>query len=368
MRPVKKHLRNAVTVLSFLWLLFTFLHLLLTGKIPLWNVPASIPPFFFFLIPLLFLAVEALWKERKRSVMLVGVLSLVLGSTQLDMHWPQSHNKGTGTGSYTRLKVFNWNTQYWDQFKDRKHFYRFLRDQDADIYLLQEYLYTATGADIPANGSTQGFSICTSVPGFPPDYVLPDDTEGLRNEFPGYYLVTDKQFVVLSRFPIKASHCDTSEQYLVSDIAINGRMVRFFNVHMLLHVDPEKLLKPDFYTSLSRRYQARQLGFRRLKEDIAKTETDYFISGDFNSSKAMGVMGDLLKKHVDGVQYSGDLLPTSITFCGMRLWRFDYALIPNTSKTVSFLDYRCIAPEVPSDHNPLSVTLALKDEMPAGQP
>lgn len=355
----KKYIRIIVTTLSSVWLVFVIFHLIFTGKTPLWNFLGSIPPSFFGVIPLVFLTFEVLWKKKRLSGILTAVFSLLLGVTQLDINILRIKNNEIPAGGYTSIKVFNWNTEYWDQFKDKDRFYRFLKTQDADIYILQEYLHITKDFSVPKADRSKLFSICSVVPGFPLHYLAVDDRKRLREEFPGYYFVTDKQFVILSRFPIKDSHPDYSEQYSVTDIDIYGRLVRFFNVHMLLHVEPENPFQPHYYEALDRRYKARQLGFKRLKEDIKKTST-YFIAGDFNSTKAMGVMDDLLKEHVDAVKYSNELIPLSFGFYGLRLWRFDYGMVPKTNENLKIKIYQNIDHEGLSDHNPQSFVLDIK--------
>src|SRR4029079_17566395 len=84
----------------------------------------------------------------------------------------------------TAVKVFAWSTDYWQMSDDQRAFYAFLRQQDADVYLLQEYLYWK-GDDDP---------------------IRIDDSARLRAEFPGYQLVVDGELLTLSRLPVVATH------------------------------------------------------------------------------------------------------------------------------------------------------------------
>jgi endonuclease/exonuclease/phosphatase family metal-dependent hydrolase len=364
MKKVNKYIRSAITVVSVGWLAFTVSHIILTGKIYLWNFPSSLPTFFFILIPLFLLTCMVLWKKRKLSCILIVVLSLLLGITQLDINIFRMKTYELQTNEYTPVKIFNWNTNCWDQHKNRKQFFDFLKKQQADIYILQEYLHLMDSGIEPTQEDIERlklFSICPAVPGFPAIYQPVNDIQVIKKEFSGYYVATDNQFVIISRFPIKASHVDCSQQYSVSDIDIQGRLVRFFNVHMLLHIEPGSPFKPYFYEMLNRRFKARQLGFKNLKEDIKKTNGDYFISGDFNSTKAMGAIEDLLKENVDAARYSNELIPMTFEFRGLKFWRFDYALVPKNNKNIMIKSFRSIGHEGLSDHNPLSLVLSVKN-------
>jgi hypothetical protein len=137
---------------------------------------------------------------------------------------------------------------------------------------------------------------------------------------------------------------------MITDVNINGRVVRLFNTHILLHIEPVSPLKKYFYKAISTRFKDRQLAFNNLKEDIATTDTDYIIAGDFNSTKAMGVMDEFLATHIDAVNYSRDLIPLTFEFSGLRFWRFDYVMVPKKSKNIIIQSLRNLYHENLSDH------------------
>ena len=361
--------RILFTMMSGLWFVFMVCHVIFTGKISLWNFFGSLPTVLFGLISLLFLLVELAWKRRSGWGILLASFSLILGITQIDLNVhmnPESKQVSQRQGS-TRIKIFNWNTNCWDQHKSKDKFYQFLKKQQADIYILQEYLHGSIDWSDPKVDKSKEmvdrsklFRICSVVPGFPIHYLAIDDRERLRKEFPGYEIRTDLQFVVISRFPILSSHADYSEQYAVTDVNINGRPVRLFNIHILLHIEPENPLKPYFYQALHRRFLARQLAFKNLKADISSTKIDYLIAGDFNSTKAMGVMNDLLQTHNDAAQYSTSLFPLTFEFGGVRWWRFDYELTPKTNSNIRILSYQNLEHYGLSDHNPQSLIVNIE--------
>ncbi|RCX20057.1 endonuclease/exonuclease/phosphatase family protein [Anaerobacterium chartisolvens] len=359
MHKIKNPFGSTLRILSVLWLIFMFFHVMLTGKVFLWSFFGSIPTFFFVIIPLAFLVCEVLGKKKNVLALFMAAISLVMGFTQLDINLFRQKGGNAASDIYKEIKIFNWNTECWDQNKDKDELYRFLKKQDADIYILQEYLYGSIDPQSPGIDKSRLFNICSAVPGFPPAYLEIDDTERMRKEFPGYYLAVNKQFVVISRFPIQASHADYSDQYSVNDIEIYGRAVRFFNVHMLLHIEPVNPFTRHFYETMERRYAARRIGFDNLRRDIENTSMPYFISGDFNSTKAMGVMDMLTKDNTDAVKYSDELIPLTFNFKGLKFWRFDYAFIPRDNTNIQIKEYKGIYHQGLSDHDGLKIVLRL---------
>lgn len=350
-------------VLSILWLGLSIAHFIFAGKIPLWIYVECIPSFFFIVVPILFLSLELLRKNRKWLRILPAALALCLGVTQLDINVARKKSISVPASSYTEVQFFNWNTEMWDQGKDRSQFIGFIKKQAADIYMFQEYLHAVEDPALELSPEKvtqfQLFQICSAVPGFPFHYQPFDDTDKLKQEFPGYFTAINQQFLIISRYPIVASHLDSSDQYAVTDIDINGRIVRFFNVHFLLHLESPRM--PDFYRSIQRRFVARRLAFKNLEADIQKTTTDYLIAGDFNSTTTMGVMNGLLKSHIDAVNYSGELIPLTFQFGGLNFWRFDYVLTAKTSRNLMVKSYKNISPEGFSDHSGQLLVLNIRN-------
>jgi len=361
-----KYFKLVLRIICLLWLLLVVFHVSLVGQIALCNFTGSIPTFIFLVLPSLWLSFEFFQKECKIWWISGAVIALLLGTTQVDLNLLSQKNPILPTSTSRELKIFNWNTNCWDQHKNKDQFYQFLKKQQADIYILQEYLYGSLDWSDPRNQISAAeikrrklFRICSVVPGFPVHYQWIDDTKRLRAEFPGYYLATNQQFVMISRFPIVAAHADYSEQYAVTDLKIDGRIVRFFNVHLLLHIEPENPLQSYFYEALQRRFVARKLALNNLKADLKKTEYGYLIAGDFNSTKAMGLMSELLHEHQDAINYSRQLLPLTFQFAGLKLWRFDYFLL-RKEKKLQVKTYRNLDHHGLSDHDPQLVQLWLE--------
>lgn len=251
----------------------------------------------------------------------------------------------------------DWNTDCWDQQKDRGKFFEFLKNQNADIYVLQEYLHGPVSTDDSRVDKSALFSLCPAISSVPCIYSAVNDMKKLKSEFPKYYLATDNQFVFISRYPIKDSHCDSSGGFAVADISIFGGTYRFFNVHMMFHFNPQDVFNMK---ELDSRFEARKLSFSNLESQTEKCGTDYFVSGDFNSTKAMGTMGNILKQNVDAVRYSHIFIPVTVEFNGMRLWRIDYAFVSKLSKNIMIQSYGVKDPKGLSDHNPLFIKVKIK--------
>jgi endonuclease/exonuclease/phosphatase family metal-dependent hydrolase len=340
-----------------LWTLLLVCHSIFVGKIFLFNFSGSIPPLFFVLLSLFFFCFEIIQKRKNIIALGFTVFIIFLGLTQSDFVFPWNTNKETVINEeYNKTKVFSWNTNCWDQYKDEDQFYIFLKKQNADIYLLQEYLYAREWNETTID-QDKFFAIYSHDPFFPENYVEIDDIAKIRETFPGYYIAINKQFVTISRYPILSSYCDPSEQYAVTDIILDTNLVRFFNVHILLHIEPENPFTFYFYNALFNRFTARKRALMNLKQAIKDSKSDYFIAGDFNSTKAMGIFNSLLTNNIDAACYANDIIPLTFEYWGLKLWRMDYILIGKTNSNVKVIDFHSREHEGLSDHDPLYMTL-----------
>ncbi|MEV6815040.1 hypothetical protein AB0M52_23395, partial [Micromonospora sp. NPDC051296] len=175
-RPARRRWPAAVLVgVAALWLAFTAAHLVLSGRWWLWLAVDTVPPLAFLLVPLA-LGVGAAVSRRRRTVALLAAAGLLLGAglSGMNIRWWQG---GDGAPPVDALRVFSWNTGYWDEGGETEALYRVLRDADADVYLLQEYWYER---------------------GRPTEATL----DRLRAEFPGYQVVVVGELVTLSRVPV----------------------------------------------------------------------------------------------------------------------------------------------------------------------
>jgi hypothetical protein len=257
--------------------------------------------------------------------------------------------------------VFSWNTWYWDQPaaggamppptgtppREAAGFYRYLRDQRADVYLLQEYVY------------------------FGPDSkpIRVDDAARLRREFPGYHVAVASELVTVSRFPIVSergidlrpwlpaerdvtipSSPDLPDfstvKTLRTDVHVGDDTVSFYNAHINSPVDafppgldPRRLNRTQ--------HELRQANLRALAADVEQNPHPAVLAGDFNASPAMGIMRLLPDRMVDATPVLRSLYPTSWDD-RWPLWRIDWAF---TTSDVTVHRYGLVGSEGLSDHS-----------------
>ena len=139
---------------SVAWLVFVALHRALSGRVWWWQVPELVPPIAFAVVPVLLLAVALPARLARGWITAVTLASVVLGGGLSGLN-PASLWHRPAPAPPDAITVFSWNTWYWDQPaeggamppptgtppREVADFYRYLRDQRADVYLLQEYVY-----------------------------------------------------------------------------------------------------------------------------------------------------------------------------------------------------------------------------------
>jgi endonuclease/exonuclease/phosphatase (EEP) superfamily protein YafD len=292
-------------------------------------------------VPLLLLAFVPLARPVRRPLSLILVLLLLAGAhlAGYTPGWP-----GTAGGDLrgTAVKVFAWSTDHWQMADDKDAFYAFLRRQDADIYLLQEYLYWKEDVE-------------------PPNQVIRiDDTARLRAEFPGYRLSVDGELLTLSRLPVVATYHQrlsgsgtdwfwkgTKAQR--TDIRVGERTVSFYNVHLPV---PFRIsgspFSGRFYRLFTEQSTWRLRELRRLRADLAGNPHPAVLAGDFNSPwMELSALGADARAH----RPPGSLAPPRTwpvsDYPLPRLWRLDWLY---TTGDLAVPSYRVAGGEAFSDH------------------
>lgn len=322
-----------------LWTAFLAAHLTLAGVWWLWLIPATLPPFAFAAIPALLLAIAA-WRRTLWAVA-VSLLCLGVGLAFSGLHWPAS----PATAGTTGIRVFSWNTEYWHQDDNPDAFYEYLKRQDADIYLLQEYL---------------GWDHDRPIDGFRPM----DDAARLAREFPGYHLATRGELLTLSRYPIVAAPAVAPDSLAVNDFAtvfgnakvlrtdlrIGTGVVSLYNTHIGVHIKPVNPLSGTFYAFTRAADPQRRAQLRGLETDIAANPHPVLLAGDFNTSPAMAdiarLRNGLRDRLHDAIEVNGSAYPATWP-AGFPLWRLDWAF---TTQPVRVHSYEFVGPGSLSDH------------------
>ncbi|MEU4831357.1 endonuclease/exonuclease/phosphatase family protein [Streptosporangium sp. NPDC023615] len=335
------------------WLLFVVLHHLLSGRFWLWLLPDLVPPLVYLAVPLLLLAGTPLAGRARRWYAALTVASLVLGAGQSGLN-PGGAVRGDRPVPAGALRVLSWNTEYWHQHDDPGRFYAFLRSHDADVYALQEYL-NWTG-DTP---------------------LRVDDLARLRREFPGYHLAVDGELVTLSRFPVTATArvgparalgpaapwraTFDLAKVLRTDLRIGASVLSVYNVHIpTQYMLDENPLTPEFHVALRARDAARGAQFRGLRADLDANRNPVVVTGDFNTTYAMGDLRKLPERLAGANGASSRLLPASWPAGGPALWQLDWTF----TSQVTVHRYGLLDPRGMSDHRAQSVLLSVATNRP----
>ncbi len=315
--------------INLLILSILIIHTLLSGRWWFWNIFSVVPPLFFTLLLISLLFWNIFTKNKLGIIFLVLATPLAILNSDININFINS----VSGEQINTVKVFNFNTEYWES-ENIEDFYKFLKDQNADIYHLQEHI-TKDLSEIK-------------------------DLEQLKSNFPGYNVIASAEFVTMSKFPIIQTYNSKGAYYLKNDIDINGNIISFYNVHIPVQLLVMQATEPvKFIKDLAFRFDWRERQFNLLLNDIQNNPSPYYISGDFNTTKSMGKMDIILNQTIDSFAKSNSLLPTTWDISGLKLWRIDYNLIDKTSNKLGFIRHEDIDPHEFSDHWGQLVTLKI---------
>jgi endonuclease/exonuclease/phosphatase (EEP) superfamily protein YafD len=211
------------------------------------------------------------------------------------------------------VSVVSWNTQYWDQ--DAGNLYAFLKAKNADVYVLQERLHGSHYDPRPAG-----------------------DLPRLRQEFPGYHVATAGELITMSRLPVVGTRnlgCPPTNdgwtagyhatKVLRTDIRLGAEVLSVYNVHIpVQYVGADRLLTREFYAQLRRRDESRKAQFQSLHSDLGSHRNMVLVTGDFNSTGAMGDLTWLFRNLTSANRAGRRLWPTSWPARGLSLWQLDW--------------------------------------------
>lgn len=361
-----------VVAASLAWLLFVVLHRLLSGRTGLWAPLDLIPPFLLVAVPTILLAVAPLARPVRWRIMAVLAVAGLLGGGQSGINLT--------TLWYTpppappeAITVVSWNTEFWDQdWRNaggdgyRTDFYDYLRELDADVYLLTEYLYSR-GSD-----------------GFQGDWTADmaeqlNELPRLRREFPGYQIATIGEQITLSRFPIVRQRgldlrpwlpadqrevppalSDFAESHttetLRTDILVDDATVSFYNTQVLQPPLDWRLYRGESRDANGATHARREASYRAIREDVAGNQNPVVLAGDLNTSPAMGIRRLLPESLVDHTPALSSVYPASWLAGTFELWRLDWLL---TTEDVTVHRYELLGADGHSDHRPQRVVLSV---------
>jgi endonuclease/exonuclease/phosphatase (EEP) superfamily protein YafD len=335
------------------WLAFCVLHLVLSGRWWMWLLPDIVPPPLFVAVPLLLMALAPLARPARRLIALLCTASVVVGLGFVGVNL--AGLGGGGTPGPRSVHVVAWNTEYWHQDDNPDGFFGYLKAQQADVYLLQEYI-----------NFDQRTNTVTRI----------DDLDRIRREFPGYHVVARGELITLSRYPIVAQPLvwpdrDTPDEntdagwqpyferakVLRTDLIIDTQVVSFYNVHIPVQFDVS--LKPwsgAFYTAMHAKAGNRRQQFAGLAGALSANHAPWLVAGDFNTSQAMDDIDAVAAEGTDVAQAGGPLYPASWPAGGLTMWRVDWAF---THGPMHALRYALRDPDGTSDHRAQDMWLDL---------
>lgn len=312
-RIPERIIRQLVPPLLVLGLLL--LHLFLTGRWWVWTFLSWLPSDAFLWLAGATLA-WTVWKRAWWGLLpLALALPIAIGISDIN---PAALLPTSPPSLDTRVTVFNWNTEHWQD--DRAGLYEFLRAQDADVYQLQER--------VTIGGERIG------------------DGAEIARAFPEYTILEYGELLTLSRLPVITSAPVRQATVLRADISVGGRVVSFYNAHIPVFVTTQLLDSPvALREDVRRRFDLRAREFAQLEEEVATNTLPQFLSGDFNTTLLMRQMGTLRSSHTDTIVRSPRLSPAT-WHDGLRLWRIDYALV----RDLVVASHEEVDPQGLSDH------------------
>jgi endonuclease/exonuclease/phosphatase family metal-dependent hydrolase len=346
------------------WLVFVLAHQVLSGRLRYWAPLDLAPPLVFAVMPVLLLALAMF--ARPVRWRLAGVLAVAAavgaGNTGLNPAALWYSPPPAPPGAFT---LFAWNTEFWDQLwrtdggrpgdgrTDTAGFYRYLLDQEADVYLLQEYLHLRR------------------TPGQADQRVRIDRLAELTERFPGYEIAVFGELVTLSRFPIvfqrpldlrpwlpepmravPPEFREVADYYttktLRTDLRVAGGVVSVYNSHIHQPSHHFDLWSRAARDHIEDRHARRWAAYQAMATDVADNGNPIVVAGDFNTSPVMGVLRMLPDRLVDHTRALDSLYPASWAAEDDEFWRLDWLL---TTPNVAVHGYEMRRPYGQSDHS-----------------
>ncbi|WP_440902029.1 endonuclease/exonuclease/phosphatase family protein [Actinosynnema sp.] len=330
------------------WSLFLLLHVALTGRWWVWFLLEAVPPVALVAVPALLLAVVPLARPVRRRLTPLLLALLLAGGYLAGVGPGWRGDTGPAGPGDARISVVSWNSDYWEMADDPEAFYAFLREKDADVYLLQEYLHWEGEGPI-----------------------LIDHLDRLRAEFPGYQAVVEGELLTLTRLPIAATHSrdvpSTDDAWYWqgrkaqrTDLRVGDRVLSVYNAHFPVPFRVgDNPLGSRFWNFLAKQHDWRTRELAELRADLAANPNTSVVAGDFNSpwmGSLLGLDGATTHSPGDGPlpAFSWPLADYPVP----RVWRLDWLF---TTGGASVPDYRFTASPGFSDHAVQEFTLVVRD-------
>lgn len=311
------------------------------------------------------------WIFRRRRFLVYPLVALLLGFPLINRFIQFGNQENEKKEIENPFKVLSYNVRVFDQYhhkygknnEARNQIVQFLKEQNADVYCLQEF-YHRKGSEGQNNIRLLKKELNTPYCYF---VKYTPKTKSLYN-------------VIFSKKPIKSKGViepskDGDEIIgIYADIATESLLIRIYSIHLqsfkisgetaLLEMDFDLkttegqeaakqnslMLAKKFRTA----FTARSSQIRRLKAHLAKTPLPIIVTGDFNDIPSSYTYSQLTQNMKDAFIANGKGFGQ--TYIGpYPSFRIDYILYNNRLNSYQFTTW----PVKYSDHYPISSTFAL---------
>ncbi|PLX12942.1 MAG: hypothetical protein C0598_04860 [Marinilabiliales bacterium] len=341
---------------------------LFASYIPATNFPIfAIAGLYYPVLLIINLAFILFWIFVKRKYILISLVIILLGFTNLNNTFKLSAASKVSNIDSSTFKVLSYNVR---QFQASDKFTRlivqndilnFLSEQKAEIICLQEF-------------QSHNKHI------YEPLKQIRDTINSGSYYYESYYnprynyltgIVTFSKLEAVGKGKLKFEGSRTFGIY--TDFVLGDDTIRVFNMHLasisLQPNDIDFVIKPEakdneqfkskvghIYNKLTEAFILRQKQVELLKEEILKCPYDIILAGDFNDTPSSYVYNEISNLLNDSFSDKGSGM--GITYAGkIPLLRIDYIFGSNNFTTVNFKKHNILR----SDHYPVSAIFKTKN-------
>lgn len=315
------------------------------------------------------------WILRLRYHFLISLIAILLGYNQFGNLFQFNTNVRKLPENETLIKVLSYNVRVFDlynygpnwehRFTNRNHIFDFLKENDFDIIMFQEYVHDKTGA-FKTQDTLKTFLKAKNYHA--------EFTRNSRNiNFFG--LATFTKYPIINKGKILFS-THGGNLCIYTDVLINTDTVRIYNIHMESiglgaedHIFVENMINivpadnEDFRIASRRILSRMKVAFGRralqaekLAAHIAECPYPIILGGDFNDTPSSYVYRQFSRLLYDSFTKKGR--GVGQTYVGMMPgFRIDYIMHSKNFETLQFHTGK----EEYSDHYPIWAVMKKKD-------
>lgn len=319
--------------------------------------------FYILLINIVFIAWWLI--SRKYLFALVTVIVIFCGYRPLKATISLSGNEGSDLKVANSIRVMTYNVHSFQPFDDKKtesvkeKMLQVIKDQNPDVICFQEF-YTRFRGKFDIVDSLKKKLNIKNV------YFV----KSSNNEYEANGLATFSKYPIVKQGEIDFLNSLAGNMCIYTDINVNGKILRVFNVHFqsisfqpqdYKYIDQVKDMKTKVTPSkrilkmLKYAFEKRSGQVDIVKKEMAGCKTPYLIAGDFNDTPASYVVTQITKGLNNAFIKEGSGLGK--TYNGkFPNFQIDYIA---TSKELEVLNYKITEAKL-SDHFPVRSDLRFK--------